>query len=90
MAPWIQVIFTVLGFALVVFGAAIYLKSTVRRTNNEELAALVDTRGEKIDDLTREMSDMRRQMDEMRGEMKLLKEMKAEEIAQRVVELLPK
>jgi len=89
MAPWIQILFTVIGFAVVVFGAAVYLKSETQRSNNQELKDLVDTRGEKIDDLRIEMKEMRREMDEMRGQMKLLQSLKAEEIAQRVVELLP-
>jgi len=85
---WIQVLFTVVGFGFVVVGAAIYLKSTIQRTNNEELMALADTRGERIDDLEKELHEMREEMSEMRGKMKLLESLKAEEIAQRVVELI--
>lgn len=89
MPAWIQVILSLVGFALIVVGAVVYLKSDAQKTNNSELRDLVDTRGQKIDDLEAEVADLRREMDELRGQMKLLESLKAEEIAQRVVELLP-
>ncbi len=71
-----------------IVGGGVWLRSDIAKKRHVELEQLVATRGDTIEDLRDEITDMRREMDEMKGEMKALRNFKAEEIADKVVERL--
>lgn len=50
------------GFAVVVGGASVWLRSQLAKQNHEEVQELADTRGHRIEDLEKEVASLRREM----------------------------
>ena len=80
------------------FGAvaagAVYIKSRLVKQRASELHDLVETRGNKIEDLQAEIDELRQDMAQLKGEMQALHALKTTEIARVtaetvVSELLP-
>jgi len=64
-----------------VVAAAVWLKSTLQKQRTKDLTQLVDTRGERIHDLEKEITELRTEMAELRGEMNAVLKLQTEEIA---------
>ncbi len=82
-------VFEVLGFILVVAGvisSILVVKLTKARA--EEWKAIAEVRGVQLDDLREELVALRSEVAELRGGMLQLQNLKAEEIAERVAELM--
>lgn len=81
---WIQIA----AFVVTVGAAAIWLKSALVKQRHQELEELADTRGKRIEDLETKLGELRSEMEGLKGQMALLREFKAEEIAEAVASKL--
>jgi hypothetical protein len=65
-----------------------YSRSAQHQTMDEESTTLIRLRGERIGDLETKVNAMSTKLSELRGEIKALESIKADEIADKVVERL--
>lgn len=97
----IELFLTLSAFATVVAGAVVVILSNMRKARTNEAVELANTRGEKIDDLRREIADMkaehegdrlevRLEMAKMSGQIEELRERQTREIIDGVVDGLRK
>jgi len=78
---WLQLITGAVLFAGILAVAIVYVWSQARRSYVTELEHLANTRGENISDLEKRVS-------QLEGEMAAVRKLKAEEIADKVIEAL--
>jgi 50S ribosomal subunit-associated GTPase HflX len=81
LEPFIQIV----GFAIAVAAAAVWLKSSLVKQRHEELENLAETRGHRVADLEHRVQELHDQVAELRGEVRAIQDLKAEEIADAVV-----
>jgi hypothetical protein len=81
----IQLALEVFTFICVVILGAVWLRSQLAKQRVVELAELAETRGDRIQDLEAKVKQLTTEMHEMRGQMKLLVDLKTEEIIEGVV-----
>ena len=78
-AVWVSIL--ILGGVITIIVAAVWLRSELVKQRQRELEGLVDTRGERITDLEKEIDALKVQMHEVRGEVNFLMNLKTGEIA---------
>lgn len=88
-----EVLSAAVGIAVVlgsVAAGAVWLRTSIVKQNHKELEQLVETRGNRIDDLESKVTELRNEVAMLRGELVAILEIKHTEIADAVHEkLLP-
>lgn len=74
-----------IGFAVAVAAAAVWLRSSLTKQRHEELENLAVTRGHRVADLELRVQELHDQVAELRGQVRAIQDLKAEEIADAVV-----
>ena len=72
------------GFAAIVAAGVVYLRSTLVKQRNEELANLAETRGHRISDQDEKIRRLEESVAELRGQVLAMQALKATEIADEV------
>ena len=88
MTPYVELAITVVGFVALGATGYFYIRSAVARTEQTELAALAETRGERIADLEAHIQRLETRLAQLEGQMSALQALKAQEIAVEVARLL--
>lgn len=77
-------------FSGIIAGAAVYVKSSVQRQRHEELKDLADTRGQRVEDLERDVRHLEGRVAELEGELRAYRSLLEKGIAHGVAqELIP-
>lgn len=93
MPPFdLSALINLLGYAVLIGGAAVWLRANIRKQNHRELQDLAETRGHRIQDqndkISRQDDKIRQLQDsiaELRGQVLAMQALKATEIADEVV-----
>jgi hypothetical protein len=76
------------GFLFLVVAGVLYMRSQERRLYATEMANLVTTRGERIEDLQAEVTRLSERLAQVEGQIEAVQRLKAQEIALEVSRML--
>lgn len=84
----VNALITVGATLVAIVAAAVWLRSSLVRQNQDELARLAQTRGERIEDLEKEVQELREHVLRLEGQVQALMSFKTEDVADAVEERL--